>query len=217
MFSTNGKHSFDVKDFLIKSKAKQEAIKLIPEFYKKQLNELEQVAIAGDDQLVESYNFLSKVGLRKIIAFFKSINEACSLATILVKTTRKPRKTKERPASVQVAKLKYLKEDIELRLKSTTPDKIIGADEIWLFNSQHRKLFKYVAQEGMKLAVKGTSLQNFDPEKSSSKKIRKPEEFFKDLMTQTKRAWNKAFTEIRGATGIAVGRFNDQTLILKSF
>jgi hypothetical protein len=62
-----------------------------------------------------------------------------------------------------------------------------------------------------------TTLQNFDPEKSGAKTIRKPEEFLKSVETMSKRPLTKAFREIRGVLAKATGRINEECLIVKVF
>jgi hypothetical protein len=108
----------------------------------------------------------------------------------------------------------------ELGLKSVHPAKIIGADTVYLFNTRLRKMFKYVAIDGMTLTVKGTTLQNFDTAKSGSKTIRKPEVYFSPMSgweDMTKRPFNKLFDEVKSVLAKAPGRISSDMIIVKVF
>ena len=61
---------------------------------------------------------------------------------------RKPRKKKAIPLEKKVAKLKYKAEDIDNKLVSINPVKIMGADKLWVYNVKTRKLGVYVAADG---------------------------------------------------------------------
>jgi len=105
----------------------------------------------------------------------------------------------------------------ELKMKSIFPEKVVGATECWVFNVKYRKLFQYVAQDGMMLTWKGTTLQNFDPEKSGAKTIRNPGVFFKNIESMTKRPLVKAFNDIKSVLAKATGRISEDVIIVKVF
>lgn len=214
-FDAKGKYTFDFKDFLIKSNASPAVSKIVAGFYSTQLDEL--IKATKEQQYEEAYSFLGKVGLKRMTEFVVSMIDSCLTASQIKKTTRKPRMKKEKPAAVVAGKVKYLKEYSDLKLKSVTPDKVVGSSEVWLFNIKYRKLFKYVALDGMKLTFKGTTLQNFDPEKSGAKTIRKPETYFPELINRGKRDWNKAFNDVKSVLAKATGRINEEVLILGVF
>ena len=58
---------------------------------------------------------------------------------------RKPRKPKTYSASRLVNKLKYQQEFSDLKLVSINPEKIIGAVELWVFNTRYNRLGVYRA------------------------------------------------------------------------
>ena len=90
------------------------------------------------------------------------------------KVERKPRK-KEVNITKLVSKLKYQKKDSALSLVSTNPVDIVGAKEVWIYNTNTRKMGKYIANDLTGLTVKGTSILNFSPH-SAEKTLRKPKE-----------------------------------------
>lgn len=189
------------------------AAKVLLKIYQPQFDEIKYALIGLDVELKEAYSHVTKKTLRSMYDFLESVVSACRQA----KSIEKPRKRKIKSPAQLVAKVQYLKSYDELQMKSVTPDKIIGAETVYLFNTKLRKLFKYVAVAGLTLSVKGTSLLNFDAEKSCSKTVRKPEQFFQGMNAMTKRPVTKKFDDIRGVAAAAPGRINSDMIILKVF
>jgi hypothetical protein len=110
-----------------------------------------------------------------------------------------------------------LKEFADLKLRSITPDKIVGADQAWLYNTKLRKLFKYQALDGYTLTIKGTTIQNFDPEKSGSKILRKPDVQLAGVSSMSKRPMSNLFNDVKATMGKATGRVSNEYIILGAF
>ena len=127
---------------------------------------------------------------------------------------QKPRVKKQKPPAELIKKMVYLKE--AEGFTSEHPVKIVGAKEVYLFNVHYRKLTQIVAMEGYSLSVKGTTIINFDPEKSFSKTIRKPE-ILKDIKTIGLRSTRTLFKDVRAVNRPANGRVNDKTIILAAY
>jgi hypothetical protein len=119
-------------------------------------------------------------------------------------------------ADQQVSKVSYLKDSAEFKLTSIGPANIVGASEVYLFNSKYRTLSRLVSSAREGFTIKGTTIQGVDIAASGKKKLRKPEEFFKTAGT-TKAKINKAFTDIKTKPAEANGRINGETLIYKAF
>jgi hypothetical protein len=107
-----------------------------------------------------------------------------------------------------------MKEFAELKLKSVKPENIIGATELWVYNTKYRKVQVYKAPTG--LAVKGTTVIGFDIVESKSLTLRKPEDFFKGL-TLTKRPLNAAIKSVKTKASVPNGRINEECIILGAF
>ena len=86
------------------------------------------------------------------------------------------RVTKPKPPAKLVAKLRYQKTFSELGLKSIDPEKIIGASELFVYDTASRTLSLFVSKT--RLSVDGINIVNFDEEKSFAVTIRKPEQLF---------------------------------------
>ena len=173
-------------------------------------------AIAGKDaQVVEGYSQFSKVELRRLREFMDSIVTATNNVAIVSKTVRKKRVSKEKPVAVLVAKVQYQKECAELKLKSITPDKIIGSVQVWTYNTKTKLLGMYNAENAKGFSMKGTTLQNFDEAASIGKRLRKPEAVLKEVLEAGKIKLKKILPELKTKECVLTGRINSDTIILK--
>ena len=209
----------DVKSYLAQNNASAPVCMAIASFYTGLAQELKIAKSKKDEQLVEGYSHIPTRGLNNFILYVDEIVSVAEQMSAVAKSTkaRKPRAKKEKPPSVIANKVQYLKEYPELELKSITPEKVVGATQVWVFNTKYRKFFKYEALDGMTLTWKGTTLQNFDPTKSGAKTIRKPELFMKDAAGTTRRRLERLFGEIKGVLAKATGRINEEVIIVRVF
>jgi hypothetical protein len=212
--------SFDPKAFkvlnLLKAKeAKAAHSRIIKEFYSKDLNELVEAATTKDEQLKEAYSHLSKAQLKKITQFYQEIVSACEMLGQEAKINRKPKAKKAVPAEKIVSKLKYKKADEPLKLVSINPADIIGAKELWIYNTKTRKLGKYIANEYLELTVKGTSIVGFNENTSVQKTLRKPVEQLKAFKDAGKVQLRKFLEDINAVDTKMNGRINEETILLR--
>lgn len=168
-----------------------------------------------DEQLVEGYSNFTNSKLKKYLATLEGgIADAQKYADFK-KVNRKVRVKKAKPAGVQVAKLKYKKEDTDYNLKSIPPSQIIGANQVWIFNTKTKKLAQYVASGPAGIAVKGSRLINFNPEESKQKTLRKPEETLKKCIDGGKLVLRKLMSELSTKEADVNGRVSEDMIILK--
>jgi hypothetical protein len=213
--------NFDPKAFkmlnLLKGKEVKAAhARIIKTLYSRDLAELEELASGkADEQLKEGYSHRSKKQIKNLIAFYQEIMSACDMLAQEAKVNRAPRKTKAVPKEKLVAKLKYMKSNEPLKLVSINPTDIIGAGELWIFNTKTRKLGKYVAAEFNTLNVKGTTITNFNEFTSIQKTIRKPEEKLKEFKAAGKVQLRKFLDDINATDTKLNGRINEDTILLK--
>ena len=207
--------AFKILNVLKAKQAKAAHARIIREFYTRDLEELIEAASTKDEQLKEAYSHLSKVQLRKITAFYQEIVSACEMLAQEAKVNRKPKAKKAVPAEKIVAKLKYKKADEPLKLVSINPADILGAKELWTYNTKSRKLGKYVASEFADLGVKGTSIVNFDEHKSVQKTLRKPIDQLKEFKAAGKVALRKFLDDINAVDTKMNGRINEEIMLLK--
>ena len=220
--------SFDpYKEMLVyQPEIKANHAKIIKDDFAAQYHEALEVVEWKDDQLKESYSFLNAKQRKQYLAFFEKINTACDTIIETKKTTRKARKPRARSKESIIKKLKYQINDSELGIASIHPTEVVNANEVWVYNTKTRKLGVYHAiskdpramnRPGSGLMVKGTTIQDFDPEKSMQKTLRKPKDQISNWTGKAKTKFAKAFDELT-TTGIKLnGRINDKTIILKAF
>jgi hypothetical protein len=208
--------AFKVLNLLKSQQAKAAHARIIKEFYAKDLAELEELASgSADEQLKEAYKHRSRKQIKNFIVFLTEIRNACDMLMQEAKVNRAPRKTKAVPKDKLVAKLKFMKTNEPLKLVSVNPVDIIGAGELWIYNTKSRKLGKYVAAEFNTLGVKGTTITGFDENKSICKTLRKPEDKLKEFKAAGKIALRKFLDEINATDTKMNGRLNEETILLK--
>jgi hypothetical protein len=231
--------AFDFKAHFNKLQPSQAHARKMKTFYDGILadyNDLERMPTAGQlkkmsehdadmwAQLKEGYAHLKKADIKKFRTAIEELMLALDFIIDQAKATRKPRKAKPKSADKLVEKLKYAKTDPKYSLASVNPVDIIGANELWVFNTKTRKLGKYVAsnidpkgmkREGTGLSVKGTTIIGFDETASIQKTLRKPEEQLKAFKAAGKVALRKFLDEIKTTDTKLNGRCNPDTILLK--
>jgi hypothetical protein len=213
--------TFDPKAFkvlnLLKAKqAKAAHARIIRDFYARNLEELLELASGkADEQLREAYSHRSKKQIKSFITFLQEIESACNMLMQEAKVNKKPRAKKAVSKDKIIAKLKYKKSDEPLKLVSINPADIIGAQELWIFNSKTRKLGKYVAAEFQELGIKGTTITGFSEMKSVQKTLRKPAEQLKAFKEAGKVVLRKFLEEINAVDTKMNGRINEEIMLLK--
>lgn len=213
--------TFDPKAFkvlnLLKAKqAKAAHARIIRDFYSRNLTELLELASGkADEQLKEGYSHRSKKQIKSFIAFLQEIESACNMLMQEAKVNKKPRAKKAVSKDKIIAKLKYKKSDEPLKLVSVNPADIIGAQELWIFNSKTRKLGKYVAAEFQELGIKGTTITGFSEMKSVQKTLRKPAEQIKAFKEAGKVVLRKFLEDINAVDTKMNGRINEDIMLLK--
>ena len=213
--------TFDPKAFkmlnLLKGKEVKAAhARVIKTLYSRDLAELEELASGNaDEQLREGYAHRTKKQIRNLITFYQEIMSACDMLGQEAKANRKPKARKAQPKDKIVAKLKYMKSNEPLKLVSINPTDIIGAKELWIFNTKTRKLGKYVAAEYQDLGVKGTTITGFSEMLSVQKTVRKPEEKLKEFKAAGKVQLRKFLDTINATDTMMNGRINEDTILLK--
>ena len=212
-FCKNKSSDFNIKAHLLSNNISGAVAKKIGEYYKSTLDEIDEAIEGKDEQLVEGYSYFTKPELKRYREFIKGIVDGCAQQQV---TAKKPRVQKVKPPAVIVKKLKFLREFAELNLKSCDPADIVGAGELWVYNTKNRKLINYSAADSETLTVKNSSIIGYDIGRSDSKTLRKPEEFFKELSIG-KRNLNTAAKAIKTKPSQPNGRISADMILLGAF
>lgn len=187
-------------------------VKLIGEFYRPHLAELREAEAETDPELRECYRCNDRE-LKRYIEFMESIVAACDAAVEKAVTQRKPRARKIKPPEVVTLHLKCRPEFPELGLNGVPVASIIDSQEAWFYDTEKRRLVRYVAKDRDGLGVKGTTILNYDEKNSGIRPVRKPAEFFNEHKPGA-RAFNRAWTMIRGKISPVKSRTNENMVLL---
>jgi hypothetical protein len=173
-------------------------------------------ALNGSDEYAkESFSYLSKPALKNRIKALENLETQVDKYRSEIGKTKKTRKKKAQDPVKVVKNLKYEVENKDFNIKSISPVKILDARKVYLFNSKYRKL-TYLESDAL-LEVKGSTIKNFNVEKSYTMTLRKPEEALDILTTKTEKQIEKYINGLTTKKVDAKGRVNDKTIILRKF
>lgn len=213
---TGGTVKADAFNFMTASAVPQSQIGKVEALFSKRKSELESAQAKSDDQLVEAYKTYKAADYKRHYAFLDEILTACGQYRQVKQATKKARVKRAPNKEKVVSKLKYMKEEKTLKLVSINPVDIIGASELWCYNTKTRKLFRYVSDSMTgPLGIKGTAIIGFDTAKSIGKTLRKPDEKLKEFGKAGKIQLRKFMDEIKATETLANGRINVDTLLLR--
>lgn len=187
----------------------------VKEWAEAKLAHFTEVSSSKDSQIVEGYSNFNKRKMKAILKYFETVIEDCDKYGQFKKANRKPRAVRKKSPADQIKNLKYKLKDDELNITSAKAIDIPGSEQVWLFNTKTRKLSVYTSDSSQGLQVKGTTLQNWLPEKSKQKTLRKPADQIKDLMGSGKVKLRNFMDGIKSKEQAVNGRINIDTIILR--
>jgi len=207
---------FDMYKYLADNKASAAVAKKIPEEYQDLIDEVHEATYGKSKQLREGYNHMTKSEKTAFINFLKRIQTDSERYAENHKPVRKVKKAKVISAQQKVSKLSFLVEDVDNKITSIEPSKIIGAEILYLFNAKTNQLSYYHATDRGGLDVTGTTIKNFDEDKSQVKKLgAKTTHFLDRVLSGGKIVLNKIMNEINSKASKVTGRVNNNMIILK--
>lgn len=166
-----------------------------------------------DDQVKEAYG----KNIKRWQVFWKDLIEDVDryLNNKKVVKVRKPRTTRAKPLSKVVENLNYQKEFGPLKLVSANPQTIVGAHELWVFNTKNNIAHVFYAEGPNGFAVKGSTLLGWNKVTSTGKKLRKPQETISEILSGTKSAVKKILPALTTKENLPSGRINKDTILLR--
>ena len=184
-------------------------------FYIDCYNELVDVYNKDDEYVLEAWSHLKPKYHKKMMDFYGIIVDDIDRIIKNATAQRKPRKRKTYSAERLVKNLKYQQEFSDLKLVSINPEKIIGATELWVFNTKYNRLGVYRAVNEVRgFSVKGCTIEHFDENESVQKTARKPQEALNVL---NKRSLKAMLKNMKTKEQPLTGRINAQTILLGVF
>ena len=209
------KMKFDVYGDLINRGCKSVHARKMRPFYIDCYNELVDVYNKDDEYVLEAWSHLKPKYHKKMMDFYGIIVDDIDRIIKNATAQRKPRKRKTYSAERLVKNLKYQQEFSELKLVSVNPEKIIGANELWVFNTKYNRLGVYRAVNEVRgFSVKGCTIEHFDENESVQKTARKPKEVLNVL---NKRSLKAMLKNMKTKEQPLTGRINAQTILLGVF
>lgn len=208
--------AFNPYEWMQKNEVKPLHAKAIAEYFRKIVREPLLAENGKDEELSEAYSTYSKPRLRGLITFIANIIKDAERLATNQKAARKPRAKKAPSADKVVSKLNYKDSDDKLKIKSIAPTNVLGATQLWVYNTKTRKLGVYRCSDPKGLGIKGSSLTNYSEADSISKTLRKPEKILGQVLAAGKVELRKMMSEINSKESLLNGRINGDTVILRA-
>lgn len=170
-------------------------------------------------QFNEVWKDIPSTRIKKALAELELLKAGIQNLVKVEQKTKFVAKKKEKPALAQVKNIQYTKkyENIE----GLHPKSVIGATEVWIFDTETRDLHVLRAIQGTKFEADGQSFKNVDDSKSIKKKLRKPIEqlnsFINCVENRTRKLYKEIFDEIKSTEQKTSGRMNEHRIILHVF
>ena len=180
------------------------------------MQEYDEALTRKDEQLNEAYSKISRPKLKRMREFLASIIASLSAESHKTKVVRAARAPRAKSAHQLVQKMRYQLSHKELDLLSVAPESIIGASQLWVYNTKTRKLGVYNAQGTSGLKVKGSTILGFDEATSVSKKLRKPEKVLPTVAQGGKVALRSVLDDVNAVASPLTGRVNADTILLRT-
>ena len=203
---------FNMYEWLQKNEIPAMHANKIADFYQPLMDEYLNV-LNGDKEGYERYT--KKQMLEKQQTISDLLND-CRRFAGNVKKARAPRKKKAPTTEKLLKNFTYLKAYNEYKLQSVDPATIIGAQELWTFDTKYNKLTVFRARGPAGLTAKRTVIDGYDVDTTLSKRIgRKTEETLKKVLTGGKIVLRKLMEEITSDPITLSDRINSNIVLLK--
>jgi hypothetical protein len=188
----------------------------VADYYRPIQQEIADAIAKKDPQLVEAYSTFTKPQMKAKLAMYTGIVDDCDKHSGNLRKARKPRKKKAVSPAKKLKVFQYQKEDTSLKISSVNPESVLGAQELWTYNTKSKVLSVFRARGPAGLEVNRTAIGGYDADTSMSKKIgRKTDEILKSVTSSGKVALRKLFDTINTDQLKFVDRLNSSTILLK--
>lgn len=175
---------FDVYAMLQTDNISSRFVGRIIDYYQPFLDEAKLLVAGTDKDLNEGFSSLSKKQKQLRVALFEHIITECErfVGNVKKSTVKKTRVKKPLSLDKKVKDFKFMKENNDYQLVSHAAHDIVGASEVWLFNTSGKTLTVLRARDRGGLDVsKPSSIINHDETTSVTKKTGRQT---KNLLTQ---------------------------------
>ena len=179
------------------------------------LDELIKAIDTKDAQLKEGYSHFTKKELKERVVFFNTIIEDCERYSNVTKKIRKPRKPRTVSNEKKLKHFKYQKEDNTFKIASINPEKIIGCQELWTFNTKYKIVTVFRAIDRGGLQINRTAITGYDEKTSFSRSTGRKTDFVLDkIQNGGKIVLKKLIDELKTDKDLQT-RINESTILMK--
>jgi hypothetical protein len=200
---------------IMQDKAKGVHANRIVDTFKRKRVQYDEALTTTDEQLIEGWSCFTKPQIKKLVAFCDLvITDSLKIVGSATKL-RKPKKRKQKSPDQLVARLSYQQAYAPSDLKSEDPKKIIGAQQLWVYNTKTKKLGAYVAEDASGLSVRGSTIVGYSEAKSIMKTLRKPDEIIPQVINGGKVYLRNVINDLSTKESMLSGRVNTDTILLK--
>ena len=205
--------AFSLYDWLKKNEIPAMYAAKIADFYKPLFQEYYD-ALSGDKDVLEGYRNVSKAYLKARATQVATIIEDANKYGSNTKKLRVPRKKKPMSVEKKLKYFRYQKEDKEMKLASVAPESVVGAQELWTYNTKYKTLTIFRAIDRGGLDVKRSNIVNYDEKATSTRRTgRQAEKLVKQVLDGGKVTLRKLMDELKEAT--LQDRINENTILLR--
>ena len=204
---------FNMYSYLQKTEMPPAHALKIAAFYKPYLEEL-ALGVYGDKAVLEGYKSYTAKQLKARMEYIAKLITDCERYAGVAKKTRAVRKPKTVSADKLLKNFKFQKEANDYKLASVAPTKVIGAQELWTFNTKYGTLTHFVALDRGGLSVKGTSIDKFDENQSKSYKTGRQTAKIVDEVAKAGKMNLKKLISTLKENGFTA-RLNENTILLR--
>lgn len=209
-------NQFKFYDFVLSNQLPKTTIQNMRIYISDMLEYYKEVLLGKDEQLNEGYK-KPKAWKKAVVEFYTAMLVDVDRLLDNAKKTRKPRTKKVPTIDKLLKKFRIQKQSNEYKLHSLPPEKIIGANEVWLFDTKY-KILRVIRSNDKGLSVDRMTIINVDETKSFQKNIgTRSEKILPGILSGTKAAVRKCFEEINRTQTTANPRSSDSLVILRAF
>lgn len=206
---------FDAYEFCQKAGIPAQHASKMAAYYTGHYEELELAIEGSDPQVKEGYARYSKKWLRTRLDFIEKMMADLLRYGQNAKKLRAPRKKKPMSVEKKLKNFRYQKEFQDMKLASVDPQSIVGAQELWAYNTKYKTLSVFRAIDRGGLDVKRSSIVNFDEKATATFKTgRQAEKIVQTVLSGGKVALRKLTEELK--KGNLQDRINENTILLRT-
>lgn len=191
----------------------QHAVKMAG-YYAGQFEELEMAVEGSDPQVKEAYSRYTKKWIKARLEFVEKLMTDLLRYGQNAKKLRAPRKKKPQSVEKKLKNFKYQKEFTEMKLASVSPESVVGAQELWVYNTKYKMLTVFRALDRGGLDIKRTSIINYDEKTSGTYRTgRQAEKIVQSVLSGGKIILRKVTDDLKVAD--LQDRINENTVLLR--